>query len=299
MAVEARELLGLHTRRYRLLREAVTRVRRRIVGSDAVARRSRRLLPLALVHQGPLVLRRLESPLLALGGVELLRLSVVRVEARAGLHRAQAAGMQVMRRHLVLHALATNIRRSVGVGVGMRLRLALVGVLGSSVTLGGSRPLDFASLVGVNALATLSDCAAMPLGASSAYGSDGEVVMLLQFHVHVTLVQRKFAPLVQLLVEGLVMVVGVHLRQVVEEAAVPVARFRIVEPLLTLLLPLDSQRHRLRGRLRVASAQPVLLEVVVIIWQLSPVPRLHERLRAQPPILRRSRLHGGLTRIRH
>lgn len=254
------------------------------MGCDAVARCSGRLLSLVLVHERPLILRRLESTLLTLGGVELLRLGVVRVEARAILHRAQAAGVQVMRRHLMLHALAANVRCPVRVGVRVRLRLTLVGMLGSSVALRGSWPLHLASLMGVNPLAALSDCAAMPLAGTSADGSDREVVMLLQFHVHVTLVQRELASLVKLLVEGLV-VVGVHLRQVMEEATVSVARLRIVEPLLALLLSLHSQRHRLRCWFRVAGAQPVLLEVIVIIWQLPSVSRFYEGLRAQAPVL--------------
>ena len=48
--------------------------------------------------------------------------------------------------------------------------------------------------------------------------------MLLQLHVHVTLVQDELAALAQLVVEGLVVVGGLHLRQVIKEAAVAVAR---------------------------------------------------------------------------
>ena len=135
MAVQTRQLLGLYAGRHCLFRETVARVRRSVVGRDGVTRRSRRLLSLVLVHQRPLILRCLERPLLALGGVELLGLGVVRVEARTILHRAQAAGVEMMRRHLMLHALTANVRRAVGVGVRVRLRLALVRMLGSSVAL--------------------------------------------------------------------------------------------------------------------------------------------------------------------
>lgn len=69
--------------------------------------------------------------------------------------------------------------------------------------------------MGMHPLAALPHRAAMPLTGTVADGSDREVVMLLQLHIHITLVQGELAALVQLLIEGLVMVVGVHLRQVV------------------------------------------------------------------------------------
>lgn len=78
--------------------------------------------------------------------------------------------------------------------------------------------------MGVNPLAALPDGAAVTLAGASTDGPDREVVMLL-LHVDVALVQRELAPLVELLVERLVMMASVHLRQVMEEAAVSVARF--------------------------------------------------------------------------
>lgn len=93
MAVKTRQFLGLNAGGHCLFGEAVACVRRGVVGRDSVTRCSSRLLSLVLVHQRPLILRCLEGPLLTLGGVELLCLGVVGVEARTILHRAQAAGV--------------------------------------------------------------------------------------------------------------------------------------------------------------------------------------------------------------
>ena len=88
LAVEAGELLGLHAGAEGVLVEAVGRVGRGVVGSDSVAPCPGSLLPLALVDEWPLILLRLERPLLALGRVELLLPCIIRVEARAVLQRA-------------------------------------------------------------------------------------------------------------------------------------------------------------------------------------------------------------------
>ena len=77
--------------------------------------------------------------------------------------------------------------------------------------------------MGVDPLAALPDRSAVALAGTVAYRANREVVMLLELGVDVTLVQDEFAALVQLLVEGLVVVVHVHLGQVLQEAAVSVA----------------------------------------------------------------------------
>ena len=151
--------------------------------------------------------------------------------------------------------------------------------------------------MGVNSLAILPDRPA--LAGTATDSTNREVVMLLQLHVHVTLVQDELTALVQLLVEGLVMVVDVHLRQVVEEAAVSVTGLRVVEPFLSLILSLRSQRHRLRGRLPVAGAQPLLLQLSVVVRELPSISRFHVGLRTHAPALRGCGLHGCLAGVSH
>ena len=50
------------------------------------------------------------------------------------------------------------------------------------------------------------------LSCTTAYCANREVVVLLQFHIDVTLIQYKFASLVKLFVERFVMVIDVYLR---------------------------------------------------------------------------------------
>ena len=88
LAVEAGELLGLHAGAEGVFVEAVGRVGGGVVGRDGVASCPSSLLPLVLVDERPLILLRLERPLLALGRVELLLPCIIRVEARAVLQRA-------------------------------------------------------------------------------------------------------------------------------------------------------------------------------------------------------------------
>ena len=107
--------------------------RQELVGGSVV-RRIGCLLPLtSFSNQRSLVLLRgFQSSLLAFGCVELLCLGRAHVETGAILDRIEATRMQMMRRHLVLY-LAIDMRRTVGVGVRMHLRLALVSLLRSPV----------------------------------------------------------------------------------------------------------------------------------------------------------------------
>lgn len=50
------------------------------------------------------------------------------------------------------------------------------------------------------------------LSCTATYCANREVVVLLQFHIDVTLIQYKFASLVKLFVERFVMVINVYLR---------------------------------------------------------------------------------------
>jgi hypothetical protein len=74
-------------------------------------------------------------------------------------------------------------------------------------------------------------------------------MMLLHVHIHIALVQPKFAAVIKLLIKGLLMVRHLHLRKLVQEAIISVARLRLVESLIILFLALGANRHSLICRL--------------------------------------------------
>ena len=73
--------------------------------------------------------------------------------------------------------------------------------------------------------------------------------MLLHIHVHVALVEAEFASVVKLLIERLFVMRNLHLRELMQETIVSVARFRLVEPFVVLLLSLGPNWHGLVRRL--------------------------------------------------
>ena len=149
-----------------------------------------------------------------------------------------------MRRHLVLHALAADVRSPVRIRMRVRLCLTLVGVLRTSVAFRRSWPLNLAPFMGMNPLAVLSDSSSMALAGAIANRPNRKVVVLLELHVHITLVQNELASLIQLLVKRFIVVVHMHLRQVIQKAAIAMAGLGVVQALLALVLAIGYNEVR-------------------------------------------------------
>jgi hypothetical protein len=133
----------------------------------------------------------------------------------------------------------------------------------------------------VHSFCILPDSADMTLRgrtAATATGTNRKTVMLLHVHIHVALIESEFASVIKLLVKRLFMMRDLHLRKLMQETIVSVARFRFVEPFVVLLLSLGPNWHCLIcWFLIICTVQPLLLSLIeAISRQLSSIPGLHK-----------------------
>lgn len=184
---------------------------------------------------------------------------------------------------LMLHAMHSNSWCSVWAGMRMCLSLTLICILSTAVTLWGSWSLYFSSFMRVNSLAVLSYCTTLTGTATNC--SNWKIVMLLQFHIDVTLVQHKFASFIKLLVKWFVVMIYVNLWQIMQKAIVSMTWFRVVKSFITIVLSLYPHWNCLCGRLSICCAHSILVQMWIIVRKLPAVSRLNIRLRALSPTL--------------
>ena len=129
---------------------------------------------------------------------------------------------------------------SIWVDMRMYLCLTLICLLSSSIPLRWSWSLNFASLMGMHSLTVLSNSSPMSL----CWSSNWKAVML-NFHIHITLIQSQFASIVKLFIKRLIMVSYLYLRKIIEETIVSMTWLRLIISFFSLFRSLDTNWNSL------------------------------------------------------